>query len=75
MQPTESGSILFSPSDLVSFLECRHSSLLSRIALRAGMEKAEEDAELALLQKKGIEHERAYLDQLKGGGGRIVEIR
>ena len=38
------------------------------------MVKAQEDADLALLQKKGIEHERAYLDLLKREGGRVAEI-
>lgn len=74
MQLTESGSILFSPSDLVSFLECRHASLLSRIALSAGTETAKEDAGLLLLQQKGIEHERAYLECLKNEGRRVAEI-
>lgn len=74
MQRTESGAVLFSPSDLVSFLGCRHSSLLSRLALHTDMEKAEEDAHLVLLQKKGIEHERAYLARLKDEGASVVEI-
>ena len=74
MHLAESGSVLFSPSDLVSFLECRHSSLLSRLALSVGTEKAKDDASLELLKKKGIEHERAYLARLREEGGRIIEI-
>lgn len=75
MQLTKSGFVLFSPSDVVSFLECRHASLLSRMALGGATETAKEDAGLVLLQKKGIEHKRAYLDLLKQQGGRIAPLK
>ena len=74
MQLTKSGSLLFSPSDLVSFLGCRHSSLLTRAFLGKEMAQIQEDANLILLQQKGFEHERAYLESLKAQGLRVLEI-
>lgn len=74
MQLTQSGSILFSPSDLVAFLGCRHSSLLTRSFLGKERAPAEEDSNLALLQQKGFEHERAYLEHLKQQKLQVVEI-
>ena len=74
MQLTKSGSILFSPSDLATFLECHHSSLLTRMYLGKGTKKAKKDDNRDLVQQKGLEHERAYLESLKKQGLRVVEI-
>ena len=65
---------LYSPSDLVAFLECHHSTLLSRMSNAIGIEEAKEDDALLLLRKKGLEHEQDYLNSLKDDGKRVIEI-
>lgn len=74
VQRTTSGAILFSPSDLIVFLGCRHASLLTRANLDEKKVQTEEDAGLLLLQKKGYEHERAYVERLKDQGLNVVAI-
>ena len=54
--------ILHSPSDLVTFLGCHHASFLDVRALSEAMEKAEASTTGQLLQRKGLEHEAAYLE-------------
>ena len=43
-------------------------------ALSEDMDKAEASTTVQLLQKKGLEHESAYLQQLKDEGKFVVEI-
>ena len=74
MQPRDNGSYLFSPTDLVNFLGCSHSTVLD---LRAFVEPLEKDAGSEsdmLLRRKGEEHEAAYLQRLKAQGRRVAEI-
>lgn len=66
--------ILYSASDLVTFLGCRHATVLDRRALDTPGGKAEDDAYLQLLQEKGLEHERALRDRYLAEGRRVVEI-
>src|SRR2546423_204248 len=74
----ESSRILFSASDLNAWLGCRHASFLDLRALNGGgqAKKADEadDPQLALIQQKGIEYERRYLDLLRASGKDIVAI-
>ncbi len=74
MQRFEQGQILFSPTDLVTFLGCRHSTFLDYHALFEKMETTEESASNRLLQKRGIEHEFWYLQQLKDEKENVIEI-
>jgi predicted RecB family nuclease len=67
-------SLLYSASDLVTFLGCRHATFLDRRQLDAPVPLGDADPYLALLQQKGIEHERAYLERLRDEGREIVEI-
>ncbi len=74
MQKIGDAQYLYSPSDLVHFLSCHHSTVLDLQSFSEKMEKAEESANNKLLQKKGFEHEAAYLAKLRQEGKRIVEI-
>lgn len=74
MQKIGDAQFLYSPSDLVHFLSCHHSTVLDLRSFAENMEKAEESASNRLLQKKGFEHEAAYLAQLKQAGKKVVEI-
>ena len=68
-------ALVFSPSDLVNFLGCRHAVYLDRCHLAAPLAlPAREDPFLALLQAKGVAHERRYLAKLKAAGRQVVEI-
>ncbi|QQP89852.1 TM0106 family RecB-like putative nuclease [Skermanella sp. TT6] len=68
------GNILLSAGDLVTFVGCRHASALDRRALDEDLERTADDAALRLLQERGIEHERAFRDDLVRRGLRVVEI-
>ncbi len=68
------GSRLYSASDLVYFLACRHHTYLDLVDLETPLPKADDDPEAALLQEKGEEHERAYLAQLDSSGHRVVAV-
>lgn len=64
----------FSPSDLVTFLECNHASYLDQKPQSERMGKTELSTIDQLLQKKGLEHEVSYLQLLKNEGKIVVEI-
>lgn len=66
--------LVFSASDLVTFLGCRHATVLDRRQLDVPVPVAEEDAYLKLLQEKGLEHERSYRDHLRAEGRQVVEM-
>ena len=68
------GNLFLSASDLVNFLGCAHASWLDLRQLTEPVELPETDATAALIQKKGLEHEQAYLAGLKAGGKGVVEI-
>lgn len=68
------GPVLYSASDLVSFLGCEHSVTLALQNLDEPLPRAEDDASAQLVKRKGMEHERAVLDALKAGGAQVVEV-
>jgi predicted RecB family nuclease len=68
------GGLIFSATDLVNFLGCRHATFLDRRHLDQPMPLGEEDPLLVLLQQKGIAHEQRYLEKLKAEGLEILEI-
>ncbi len=65
---------IFSATDLVQFLACNHSTVLDLRSFTEKLEEAETPAANVLLQKKGLEHEAAYLQKLKEQGKTVVEI-
>jgi len=68
------GSLIFSATDLVNFLVCRHATFLDRRNIDQPAPDAEDDPYLVLLQEKGVEHERRYLETLRREGRQVVEI-
>jgi uncharacterized protein len=68
------GDLLFSPTDLVTFLGCAHATFLDRRHAsepRGPRTFSEADQ---LLARKGLEHEAAYLQSLKDAGKSVTEI-
>lgn len=69
------GQILFSASDLMRFMGCRHATTLDLAHMQGRGPQPREDSEDAeLLQKQGDEHEAAHLARLKAAGKSVVEI-
>ena len=66
-----------SPSDVTAFLACEHLTTLSLAHARGELERPEVENEQAeLIFRKGLEHERAYLEQPSRARGRpSLEIR
>jgi predicted RecB family nuclease len=67
--------LILSATDLINYLECPHLTLLDmEVAIgRMQLEPTRTDA-TALVARKGDEHERAYLAQLRVDGHEVVEI-
>ena len=64
-----------SPSDVTAFLACEHLTTLSLALARGELERPEVENEQAeLIFRKGIEHERAYLESLRADGLTVLEI-
>jgi predicted RecB family nuclease len=66
--------LIFSATDLVNFLGCRHATFLDRQNLDEPMAVREDDPLLVLLQEKGMAHERRYLEKLKADGREVTQI-
>ena len=68
----ESGSLRFSPSDLVGFLACPHLTTLELAVARDELERPfRDDPHAELIRRKGDEHEARYLASL---GDEVVRI-
>src|SRR5688572_8871396 len=64
-----------SPSDVTAFLACEHLTTLSLRHARGELAKPDTENEQAeLIFRKGLEHERAYLEQLRAAGNTILEL-
>lgn len=68
------GKTLYSASDLVNFMGCAHATVLDVGHLVTPASFARDDESAVLLQEKGIEHERNYLERLRAEGRSIAEI-
>jgi uncharacterized protein len=69
------GSLALSPSDVTAYLACEHLTTLSLRAARGEISTPTvEDEQRELVFRKGLEHERAYLESLRAAGNTIVEI-
>ena len=69
------GRAVYSATDLIGFVACEHLTSLE-IAVSAGLVKRpfREDPELDLIARRGMEHERRFLDGLRSQGREITEI-
>src|SRR5712691_13367679 len=67
--------LTLSPSDVTGFLACEHLTTLDLAVAQGELERpAVENDQRDLIQRKGEEHERGYLAQLRGEGRKAVEI-
>ncbi len=69
------GNKLYSASDLVNFLECEHLTTLDLVNLDTPLPKAEDDEQAELIQKKGLEHEARYLQDLQESGVSVFDAK
>ena len=71
----DGGRLVLSPSDLVGFLYCPRLTELS-LATIAGVlpRPANNDPELEVVQRRGLEHESRHLTQLEDDGYGVVQI-
>jgi uncharacterized protein len=67
--------LVLSPSDLVGFLQCGHLTELSLDVVRGARPRPVEGTqEASTVQRRGIEHERAYLGRLRSEGLEVADI-
>jgi predicted RecB family nuclease len=65
----------FSPSHLNDFLECEHLAGLWLAVLRGELVRPDaDDPQAELIRRKGDEHERAYLAQLRADGKSVLVV-
>ncbi len=70
------GAPVFSATDLVGFLACDHRFELERAAMAGLVAKPiRSDPTIELIQERGYDHERRYLEDLRAAGRSIVEIQ
>jgi predicted RecB family nuclease len=73
VQRLEDGRTVYSATDLVGFLECENLTVLERASLEGMVERpVRDDPELAILQERGLEHERRFLAYLGELGHDVV---
>lgn len=69
------GTLYISATDLANHLSCRHlTSLDFRLAKGEIAEPAWENPHVRVLQQRGLEHEKAYVDSLRARGLSIVDL-
>jgi predicted RecB family nuclease len=75
MRVDDGGGLAFSPSDLTAFLACSHLTSLETAVARGTLPRPDaDDPQAELIRRKGDQHERAYLAELRARGLRIAEI-
>jgi len=71
----EDGGLVLSPTDLVAFLACQHLTELSLdVACGRLPEPTTDDPEVEVLRRRGMEHERTYLEQLAAEGVGVAVV-
>jgi len=69
------GRLVYSASDLVGFLECRHLANLERAAVEGHLPRPmRADPVLDRIAQRGRDHEARFPNDLAGEGVRVVEI-
>ena len=69
------GRLVYSATDLVGYLQCRHLAKLERAAAWRHIERpVRSDPVLDRIQQRGLEHEQRFLDALRGDGLRVAEV-
>ncbi len=68
--------LVLSATDLANHLGCSHLTQLARMAAEREIEMPRyKDDQLAVLEKRGLEHEAAYVDHLRSKGRTVVSLR
>src|SRR5690348_2856434 len=68
-------SLVLSPTDLVGFSLCRHLTSLELSAARGERPRpAREDPDVDLLRRRGLDHERRFLDRLRADGQAVTVV-
>src|SRR5579871_5729586 len=71
----DNGDLVLSPTDLTKHLECPHLTTLDLAVARGERpEPVHVDEAMELIFALGLDHERAYLEQLRRAGRTIAEI-
>ena len=69
------GTATFSATDLANHLSCRHLTTLNlRLAKGEIAEPSWENPHLRVIQQRGLEHEKAYIESLRSKGLSIVDL-
>jgi predicted RecB family nuclease len=68
------GRVVYAASDLNDYLACPHRVALNRRALVRGEALPEEDPALAIVARRGREHEQRVLERLEGSGVAVVRV-
>jgi len=69
------GRVVYSATDLVGYLECQHLATLERAAAWGHLTRPNrEDKVLDRIAERGREHEKRFLESLRGEGLAVVEI-
>src|SRR5262245_57352823 len=72
---SQGAQLELSATDLANHLVCKHlSELARRVALGELSKPSRRDPALDLLQKRGRDHERAYVNHLLSCGKRVVDL-
>jgi len=67
--------LILSATDLSNFLSCRHRTALELSEAYGKRQRPHwDDPLLDVLFKRGLEHEKAYVESLQGDGQRIVDL-
>src|SRR5438093_618787 len=70
------GTVVFSATVLVGYLDCEHRTTLERAGIAVLVDRPQrDDPELRVLQDRGVEHERHYLAYLQEQGRHVVDGR
>jgi predicted RecB family nuclease len=71
----QAGNLVLSATDVANHISCRHlTSLNLALAKRLLEEPAWENPHLRILQERGLEHERAYIESLRQQGHTVVNL-
>ncbi len=69
------GRLVASPTDLASFLACKHRTALDRLVAEGRLSQPHFVDPLAeILRVRGREHERRYVDDLRAKGLQVVDL-
>ncbi|MEK6795931.1 MAG: TM0106 family RecB-like putative nuclease [Spirochaetota bacterium] len=69
------GRIIYSATDIANFIECTHISTLDRQDLDTPLPRTPVDDAVELIQRKGIEHEAAYLARVKKEKKTVIDVQ